>query len=275
MGIFAKLREIALTARNQNLTSPKHLKGRPPVAFDSTDMQAQSDNPPEAVLDGMRIEIGYVDASGRRTDRVISCKRIVQAEDGERLLAFCHLRRTDRMFLLSRIEDVVDHTTGQPYQSITAFLEPFLGGDGGDDGDVLKATRSLLVAIGDELRILAFMAQADHALRREEDDLVSSYMRSRAEELGHEVSAHYDHAKVMDWFRSQAPDLNVLERAVERVAARSGAQLGGLWQLAATVMESDGEVTPEELDRLHELAAAIEHAMKALQSRAHLKHSDS
>ena len=43
----------------------------------------------------------------------------------------------------------------------------------------------------------------------------------------------------------------LLERAVLRVAKRSEAELGHVWKLAAQVMEADGTVRAEELDRLY------------------------
>ena len=110
----------------------------------------------------------------------------------------------------------------------------------------------------------AFIAKADMSLHRAEDQLTSMFVRRRAESLGHEIAGNYDHAKVMDWFRHQVPDMDVIERAVLRVARRSEAQLGHIWELAAKVMEADGTVLPEELDRLHALAQAVDHALSEL-----------
>ncbi len=48
------------------------------------------------------------------------------------------------------------------------------------------------------------------------------------------------------------------------MAKRSEAQLGHIWELAAKVMEADGTVQAEELDRLHALAHAVDQALSEL-----------
>ncbi len=263
MGIFARLREAVRGAGPEPATQPKHLGDAALGDQDSADMHAPGEAEPEAVLDGIRLEIGYVDAEGRRTNRLVTCKRLVHAEDGDRLLAFCHARRTDRTFLLDRIEEAANHSTGERIADIRAFFAPFAEQAGELDDDH-GATRKVLKALGDELRILAFIAKADESLHQAEDNLISVFVRSRAERLGHEVAGNYDHAKVMDWFRHQMPDIAAIERSVLRVAKRSEAELGHIWEIAAKVMEADGTVSPEELDRLHALAHAVDQALAEL-----------
>lgn len=266
MGIFARLRE-AVRGIADPPAAPKHLGEGELDDADSPDMQTAEEAEPEPILDGMRLEIGYVDTNGRRTNRLVTCKRIVHAEDGDRLLAFCHARRTDRTFFLDRIVEAADHGSGQRIDNIRAFFEPYLE-QAGELSDDHGTTRKVLEALGDELRILAFIANADKSLHKSEDNLISVFVRSRTEHLGHEIAGNYDHAKVMDWFRHQAPDMAVIERAVLRVAKRSEAELGHIWELAAKVMEADGSVQPEELDRLHALAHAVDQALSELRGKA-------
>ncbi len=263
MGIFARLREAVRGVASDHPNAPKHLGEAALDAADSEDMHAFGSHEPEPVLDGIRLEVGYEDAEGRRTNRLVTCKRIVHADDGDRLLAFCHARRTDRTFLLDRIVEAADPGTGRRIDDIRAFFAPFLE-QAGELSDDHGTTRKVLVALGDELRILAFIAKADQTLHKAEDNLISVFVRKRTESLGHEVAGNYDHAKVMDWFRHQAPDIEAIERSVLRVAKRSEAQLGHIWELAAKVMEADGTVLSEELDRLHALAQAVDHALSEL-----------
>ncbi|MEM8687054.1 MAG: WYL domain-containing protein [Pseudomonadota bacterium] len=263
MGIFARLREAVRGVGPETSTAPKHLGDGALSAADSPDMHADEALDPEPVLDGLRLELGYVDAEGRRTNRLVTCKRLVHSDDGDRLLAFCHARRTDRTFLLDRIIDAANHATGARIGDIRAFFAPFRE-QAGDLDDDHGTTRKVLEELGDELRILAFIAKADETLHTAEDNLISVFVRSRSESLGHEVAGNYDHAKVMDWFRHQAPDIEAIERSVLRVAKRSEAQLGHIWELAAKVMEADGTVMPEELDRLHALAHAVDLALSEL-----------
>lgn len=263
MGIFARLREAVRGVVPEPATAPKHLGDGALEGADSPDMHATDALEPEPVLDGIRLELGYVDTEGRRTNRLVTCKRLVHADDGDRLLAFCHARRTDRTFLLDRITEAANHATGERISDIKAFFAPFRE-QAGDLTDDHGTTRKVLEELGDELRILAFIATADASLHKAEDNLISVFVRSRSENLGHEIAGNYDHAKVMDWFRHQAPDLEVIERAVLRVAKRSEAQLGHVWELAAKVMEADGTVLPQELDRLHALAHAVDQALAEL-----------
>lgn len=267
MGIFARLREAVRGVGPEPATEPKHLGDAALHESDSADMHAAGEAEPETVLDGIRLEIGYVDAEGRRTNRLVTCKRLVHGEDGDRLQAFCHTRRTDRTFLLDRIAEAANHSTGRRIEDIRAFFTPFAEQAGELDEDH-GATRKVLVAVGDELRILAFIAKADETLHQAEDNLISVFVRSRAESLGHEVAGNYDHARVMDWFRHQMPDIEVIERSVLRVAKRSEAELGHIWEIAAKVMEADGTVSPNELDRLHALAHAVDQALSELRKEA-------
>ncbi len=155
---------------------------------------------------------------------MITCKRIVHAEDGDRLLAYCYRRRSDRTFLLDRIIEAANHGSGECIPDLRAFFAPYQE-TAGELSDDHGTTRKVLTEIGDELRILAFIAKADMSLHRAEDQVTLMFVRHRAEDLRHEVSANYDHAKVM---------------------------------------EADGTVLPEELDRLHELAQAVDHALSEL-----------
>ena len=265
MGILAKLR-AALGGTPPSEPAPRHLAHHAPGDTDSADMHPLTEAEPAALLDGLRLEISYEDADGRRTSRLITCKRIVHSDDGDRLLAFCHTRRNDRTFLMGRIHQAVEHTSGRHVSDIKAFFAPLIEKAGELDDDH-GTTREVILAIGDELRILAFIAKADMALHKAEDELISLFARQRAEDLGPEIAGNYDHPKVMDWFRHQIPDFDVLERAVLRVAKRSEAELGHVWKLAAQVMEADGTVRAEELDRLHLLAQAVDHALEELRRK--------
>jgi hypothetical protein len=57
----------------------------------------------DALANQKTVRIVYVAGDGRRTNRLIEPQEI---EDGRRLLAYCHLRRDDRAFSLSRIRAV-------------------------------------------------------------------------------------------------------------------------------------------------------------------------
>lgn len=265
MGIFSKLRQLASALDSSDETTDEESVERFAIAMQSD--ATAGDDDAEPVIDGLRLNIRYVDADGRPSNRLISCKRFISADDGDRLLAFCHLNRVDRTFLISRIQEISDQSGEPILGGVEEFLRPFLAHTAEDIDTTHKSTRNVLVGIGDELRILAFMANADHSLQAEEDGLISLFVRRRAEELGQGLSSQYDHQKVMDWFRHQAPDLDVLERSVVRVATKSEVNLQRVWQLAAKVMEADGEVTAEELDRFHELAKVIDEAVGALRER--------
>ncbi|MGI9484198.1 MAG: hypothetical protein ACR2OR_17770 [Hyphomicrobiales bacterium] len=263
MSIFSKLRQLVsgLDVSDDN-SGKENLDAA--VLTEDADMLGGGDEA-EPVLDGLRLNIRYVDVDGKPSNRLISCKRFVSAEDGDRLLAFCHLNRVDRSFLISRIEQTSDQAGRTIEGGVEEFLRPFLAHTAEDVDTTQRATRNVLVEVGDELRILAFMAHADQSLQAEEDGLISLFVRKRAEELGGRLSSQYDHQQVMDWFRHQAPDLAALERSATRVAGRSEVNLRRVWQIAAKVMEADGEVTASELDRFHELAKTIDDAVSALQ----------
>ncbi|MBO0869745.1 MAG: hypothetical protein J2P15_14385, partial [Micromonosporaceae bacterium] len=55
-----------------------------------------------AIDEGEPVEIGYLDAHGQHTRRVIEAMML----DGPGVAAWCRLREDDRMFLLDRIDSV-------------------------------------------------------------------------------------------------------------------------------------------------------------------------
>ncbi len=224
----------------------------------SDDAEAREPHRTHDVLDGVRLKIGYEDKDGVFTERMITCKRLVDDEDGARLLAFCHLRRIDRAFLLSRISGISLADGSEHFEDVEAFFKTITDVTQESELSRRVVTEKFISEIGAELQILAYIAMADTQLDAEEDGLVAVYLRGRAEEMGHHISAHYDHASVMDWFHELSPDFDTVGSAAAQIAKSSPENLRRLWQIAARLMESDGKVTAHELDRLHKLGAVIE-----------------
>ncbi len=60
----------------------------------------------EAIYSGKRMQITYVDGSGKRTTRWITPLQIMGLSDYLYLRAFCHLRQAERSFRLDRIVEI-------------------------------------------------------------------------------------------------------------------------------------------------------------------------
>ena len=63
----------------------------------------------DAARQGRQVWVGYVDAQGRSTSRVVEPRSV----DGGYVTAYDHLRREDRTFSIHRITGVADLEEGQ------------------------------------------------------------------------------------------------------------------------------------------------------------------
>ena len=76
-------------------------------------------------VNGLTIIISYRDAKGAASLRQVSCIRIETGQGKRYLRAFCHHRRAQRVFLMTRIEAVHDAETGEELAGGTDYFAPF------------------------------------------------------------------------------------------------------------------------------------------------------
>jgi hypothetical protein len=239
---------------------------------DTSDMMLAGQPEPEPLLDGLSIGITYEDLDGNLSERLVNCIKLMDTPEGRVLWAYCHLRTDFRAFALDRIRQIRDYRTGAQTPDPEAFFAPFLARAGYEQKmqteSETRATREVLGLVGDELRILMFVALADRHFDRSEEELISEFIRRRARQLGTQVFETYDHERVLDWMRGQVPTFDVLERAVHRLLGRGEWELRALWDLSKDIVHADEHVDPAEVQAMDDLYNAIDSAIKG--GRAYL-----
>ncbi len=269
MTIFEELRN---KLRSFGGGEPQVDVGRHPQSgslSDTHDMMLAAAPDPEPLLDGLSIGITYEDVDGNISERLVNCVKLVETPDGRYLWGYCHLRTDFRAFSLERIQQIRDYRTGAQTEDSDAFFAPFIGMTEQDDRlhteYETRATREVLGLVGDELRILMFVAMADRHFDESEETLISDFVRTRARQLGPEVFENYDHQRVVEWMSAQVPTYDVLERAVERLSTRGEWELRALWDLSTDIVHADARVDEAELQAMDELYNAIDAVIKEAQ----------
>lgn len=266
MGILDDLRaKFGASERQQPVEPPGFDVGAQPHA-DSADMLLSGVPEPEPLLEGLIIGISYEDGGGHMSERLVNCIRLVDTPDGRVLWAYCHLRKDFRAFLFARIRQIRDYRTGALTQDPAQFFAPFMSRtapDEAQEGDLAsQTTRDVLGLIGDELRILAFVAKADRYFDEREEALISDFVRQRVQQLDRVVAENYDHGRVLNWMHAQQPTFEALERSVDRLSLRGEWELRALWDLSKDLVHADERVEADELRAMDDLYTAIDHAIR-------------
>ncbi len=271
MSIFADLRKRFLAAGRDDHELPGGVTQHGRVD-DSADMLAASEADPEPLLDGLSVGITYEDADGNISERLVNCIKIVENESERYLWGYCHLRTDFRAFQLDRIREIRDYRTGAHTDDAERFFAPFRTLAEQDQAAktefASRATREVLGLVGDELRILMFVAMADRHFDAREQELISEFIQTRARQLGDEIFQAYDHARVLEWMRGQVPSFSVLERAVQRLSARGEWELRALWDLSKDIVHADDHVDDKEVTAMEELYNAIDAAVSQQREEA-------
>ena len=266
MGILDDLRaKFGALEQSEPVEPPGFDVGAQPHA-DSDDMLLTAAPDPEPLLEGLTIGISYEDGSGHVSERLVNCIRLVDAPDGRVLWAYCHLRKDFRAFLFARIKQIRDYRTGALTEDPARFFAPFMSrtapGEALDSDLASQTTRDVLGLIGDELRILTFVAKADRYFDEREEALISDFIRQRVKQLDREVAENYDHGRVLNWMHAQQPTFEALERSVDRLSLRGEWELRALWDLSKDLVHVDERVEADELRAMDDLYTAIDHAIR-------------
>ncbi|HMI05383.1 MAG TPA: hypothetical protein VK541_23035 [Pedobacter sp.] len=121
------------------------------------------------------VHINYVDASGLKSSRRITIYYMYNEYKDISLHSFCHERREDRTFKLSRITQMTDIETGEIIKNYSGYFT-----DRFNDTPIGKLTR-MFIQMKPEISILIFMARADGFLRKPERDIIREFIDQHSE----------------------------------------------------------------------------------------------
>ncbi|MFT3672046.1 helix-turn-helix transcriptional regulator [Aestuariivirga sp.] len=205
-------------------------------------------------IDGLRVWLHYVDGADQPSERWVQLRRIHAWNNCQYLEGFCELRNEPRTFRLDGIVDVAD-SSGEIYEPVEFFAPYFRNPDG--------RTRHVIARIGDELRLLAFIASADGVLGRKEVNLIMRIAEIRANDMGIELTTA-QLADLRRWAKAQDPDAQAMKAAIARMAKTGNSgDYEEVWSLVEIICEADGKVKPEEIEALREIRAAMDEEFAA------------
>lgn len=166
-----------------------------------------------------------------------------------------------RSFKIDRILEVVD-PDGE-VQDVQEFFAPFIerhpGRSAGPDRHTpFGRALHIIDRLGDELRLLAFVAEVDGKFGQKEAKMIMRIAEMRASDMGLDLNS----AQIGDlrrWTKSQKPDLHGMQAAIARMAKTGNSgDYDEVWSLVEIVAESDGKIKPEELEALRSIRAAMD-----------------
>lgn len=121
------------------------------------------------------VQLTYCDAKNQQSVRKVTIKSLYQLFDGKDyfLDAFCHEKKAQRTFKLSRIVSLVDIETGEIFPNpVKYFMEKL---NNSPSGEVTQCFQKL----EDEILVMTFVARADGYLRIKERNIIASYIEKR------------------------------------------------------------------------------------------------
>jgi hypothetical protein len=209
---------------------------------DDLDLPAMREPAGDSV-NGLTIIISYRDAKGAASLRQVSCIRIESGQGKRYLRAFCHHRRAQRVFLMTRIDAVHDAETGEELAGGIDYFAPFA-----DDriaasplGWGLSPVQRADLGAG--LTALIFLSRCDGHVDAAENDEIDTFTASwwiRAE-----IREPFPEADISAHIRRMAPDVEAFVLAAQRIRASDTLRpiVAGY---AKRVIEADGRIAPEE-----------------------------
>ncbi len=211
--------------------------------LDDTDLADDVAVDTQTPIAGLAIVVSYTGANGKKSERLITCRRYDVHGNLRYISAYCHTRKSVRLFRIDRISEVFDHRTGESLNPVEEFFSQF---------DVSRVhtsaygwglsvkVRADLIAYLNSLMFLARCDRKYHSLEREVlDELICQFW------LRMELTGEPDCASIVDYADRLAPDAETFWIALNRV--KEHPVLSGIFRRAAqAIIFADGEIRDEE-----------------------------
>lgn len=176
------------------------------------------------IASGWSAFIVYEDASGVRSERRITCKKIFGAGRPTYISAYCHERRSPRNFKIERIIELFDFATGEMLDPSSHFERIRF------EGALPMKDRGL----ADLALVLIFMAKCDgHYHPLEEDSIKDSLSRYLLRSGG----SNQELEAVVKRLPSIAPDADDVVDAIDRLLTNKSSP-----SIARLILDASSEV---------------------------------
>ena len=186
----------------------------------------------------------YRDIGDRVSWRRVTVRGLTRDYDtGEVLLrGYCHERHAPQHFRASRIQEMVDLSSGESIDQPKAFFARCLS-----DDPTFRALR----ASGPALQVLAFIARCDGNELPAERAMMIKYVRNAHPDMD------IDAGLVERHIRALLPDEETFQSGLAAFEAMSHEQAVAVVECAISIVESDGVVGTDERKWLDEIKAAL------------------
>ncbi len=196
----------------------------------------------ERTLDGISLNIKFVDREGHATQRDITVKRYAHnpATHGGVIYAWCHLRQGNRPFALRRIRAATDLATGEVIQDVGTFL------DAAYQETPRYAVEKFVEENDAAIVVLFSFSKADGAMRVKERTIIKQWAVRHG--LTQEQGVLALESQFKDWYFTKRSFYD----AVKTVKAQdhSESYMQTLWEASQAIVASDKTQHSDELELL-------------------------
>lgn len=194
-------------------------------------------------VNGLTVIIAYRDAKGASSLRQVSCVRMEVGNNKRYLRAFCHQRRAQRIFLLTRIEAVHDVETGEELADGPSYFAQFSDDRISESSLGWGLSPVQRADLGAGLTALIFLSRCDGHVDLAENDEIETF--TAAWWIRAEIRADLPESDIAAHIRRMAPDAEAFVIAAQRIHA-SASLRPLVTGYAKRVIEADGRIAPEE-----------------------------
>lgn len=183
-------------------------------------------------------QIAYKDAQGQNSVRRITMYSINPTIDDDYMIkAYCHERKAQRTFKLSRIKEVTDIETGEVFDNPEKyFLDRF------NESPIGKIT-NVFQELESEILVLTFVARADGYLRKKERKIIIDYIIDKTNE-------HFDLDLLENEIRKTYCESKDFRESLKTLSNKPIDEKSLILNLATSIINTDKNPDPMELGAL-------------------------
>lgn len=183
-------------------------------------------------------QIAYKDVQGQESERRITMYSINPTIDGDYIIkAFCHERKAQRTFKLSRITELTDIETGEVFNNPQKyFLDRF---NESPIGIITNAFQEL----ESEIMILTFVSRADGYLRKKEREIIMEFIINKSKK-------NYDLNLLENEIRRTYCESKDFREALKQLSKKTNDEKTLIMELSTKIINTDKNPDPIELGAL-------------------------
>ncbi|MGD9638696.1 MAG: hypothetical protein AB7U85_06515 [Alphaproteobacteria bacterium] len=209
---------------------------------------------------GISLLVGvfYLNEYNELEKKRITIRRLWQQNDEVLIDAFCHETQAPRIFLLSRIQKIVDLKNKRAFSNPEAFIFSQIKTSEDDNSpktasytNTNSPTAEVIRNLTDELTCLVFLAQTDNEFSPIEKKVITDYVIKRGE------SVELNPDEISDYINRIYPDEDSFYDALDDLLNKSEQVLTDFVETFIKLILSDGVIHDNEREFLSELLLVL------------------